>query len=86
MAIAKTSLGVVVKDIDQVIKALRALKGEATSTELKLLNAKIKKLDALRIATVSLCPKGSHSLNANPLGEGFQEIEEVTVSLTAATP
>jgi hypothetical protein len=64
MAIAKTSLSGVVKEIDQVTKALRTLKGGATPQERKLLDAKIKKLGALKTQVGIFC---RHTLNANPL-------------------
>jgi hypothetical protein len=64
MAVAKTSLSGVVKEIDQVTKALRALKGSATPPKRKLLDAKIKKLGALKTQVVIFC---RHTLNASPL-------------------
>ena len=67
MAIAKTSLSGIVKEFDQVTKALKALKGDATPQERKLLDAKIKSLNGLKAECERHCPKGSHSLNANPL-------------------
>lgn len=63
MAIAKTSLSGVVKEIDQVTKALSALKEGATARERKLLDAKIKKLGTLKTHVGFFC----HHLNANPL-------------------
>jgi hypothetical protein len=65
MAVAKTSLSGVVKDIDQVTRALRALKEGATTPERKLLDAKIKKLGTLKTHVAILCHHSS--LNANPL-------------------
>ena len=65
MAIAKTSLRGVVREIDQVTKALRALKADATPAQRKLLDAKIKKLGALKSNVAILCHHSS--LNANPL-------------------
>ncbi|HXR32140.1 MAG TPA: hypothetical protein VN830_00420 [Verrucomicrobiae bacterium] len=70
MAIAKTSLSGVVKEIEQVTKALRALKVGATPPERKLLDAKIKKLGTLKAQTAAVCAraKTTHpTLNANPL-------------------
>lgn len=63
MAVPKTSLSGVVKEIDQVTKALRALKGSATPPERKLLDAKIKKLGTLKTRVGFFC----RHLNANPL-------------------
>jgi len=65
MAIAKTSLSGVVKDIDRVTKALRALKAGATPLQRKLLDARIKKLGAVKSNVAVLCHHSS--LNANPL-------------------
>ena len=64
MAIAKTSLSGVVKEIDQVTRALRALKEGATTPERKLLDARIKQLGSLKTQVVIFC---RHTLNANPL-------------------
>jgi hypothetical protein len=64
MAMAKTSLSGVVKQIDQVTRALRALKKGATPPKRKLLDARIKKLGTLKTQVGILC---RHTLNANPL-------------------
>jgi hypothetical protein len=63
MAIAKTSLSGIVKEFDQVTKALSALKEGATARERKLLDAKIKKLCTLKTRVGFFC----RHLNANPL-------------------
>jgi hypothetical protein len=65
MAMAKTSLSGVVKQIDQVTRALRSLKKGATQPERKLLDARIKKLGTLKTQVGILCHHSS--LNANPL-------------------
>jgi len=67
MAIAKTSLSGVVREIDQVTKALTALKVGATPPQRKLLDAKIKKLVALKAQATTLCIGKHPTLNANPL-------------------
>ena len=67
MAIAKTSLSGVVKEIDRVTQALRALKAGANTSERKLLDAKIKKLGALKKQTSFMCRGRRPTLNANPL-------------------
>ena len=71
MAKPNTSLSGVVKEIDQVTKALAALKVGATPPERKLLDAKIKKLGALEKQTRALCASAKSqpppTLNANPL-------------------
>ena len=64
MAIAKTSLSGVVKEIDHVTRALRSLKEGATPKERELLDAKIKQLGSLKTQAVIFC---RHTLNANPL-------------------
>jgi len=64
MASAKISLGGVVKELDLVAGALGSLRKDANPAQVKLLNAKIKKLGALESRIEVLC---RHSLNVNPL-------------------
>ena len=74
MAIAKTSLRGVVKEIDRVSRALRALKVGANTSERKLLNAKITKLGALKSNVAILCHHSS--LNANPLLQAPRKLKK----------
>ena len=64
MASAKISLSGVVKEIGLVTEALGDLRKGASPAQVKLLNAKIKKLGALKSHVEILC---KHGLNANPL-------------------
>lgn len=64
MASAKISLGGVVKEINHVTGALGDLRKGASPAQVKLLNAKIKKLGALKSHVQILC---RHTLNVNPL-------------------
>ena len=64
MASGKISLGGIVKEIDLAARALGNLRKGASPTHVKLLNAKIKKLGALKSHVEILC---RHTLNANPL-------------------
>ena len=72
MAVPKTSLSGVVKEIDQVTKALSALKEGATARERKLLDAKIKKLEALKTRVGFFC----RHLNANPLLHASRKLKK----------
>ncbi len=64
MANAKTSLGGIVKELDVVAAALSELKKSASPAQLKLLNAKIKKLGTIKSECKILC---RHALNVNPI-------------------
>jgi len=64
MASAKISLGGVVKEINLVAGALSSLRKGANPAQVKLLNAKIRGLGALKSSVEIFC---KHALNVNPL-------------------
>jgi len=63
MASAEISLKNIVKEIDLVAGALGGLRKGASPAQKKSLNARIKKLGALKSRVKILC---HHSLNVNP--------------------